>query len=109
MSVKPVLRRGSARVDIDSAADYYEREAGSDTALRFVDAVEATVRAIADQPSAGSSVWSERLRIAGLRSRPVTKFPYLVFYIEQEDYIEVRRVLHSKRDIPAWLEAPRPS
>jgi hypothetical protein len=48
--------------------------------------------------------WGERLRIAGLRSRRVARFPYLIFYVEQEDHIEVRRVLHAKRDIPAWLE-----
>lgn len=104
MSAKPVLRRGSARADIDAVADYYEREAGPDTALRFVDALETTLLAIADRPGAASSIWGERLKIAGLRSRRVPRFRYLVFYVDQEDHIEVRRVLHAKRDIPAWFE-----
>jgi toxin ParE1/3/4 len=85
------------------AADHYDREAGSDIALRFVDAVEATVRAIADRPRTGSSIWGERLGISGLRSRVLARFPYPVFYIEREEHIEVWRVLHAKRDIPASL------
>jgi toxin ParE1/3/4 len=48
------------------------------------------------------------LKIAGLRSRRVARFPYLVFYVEQEDHLEVRRVLHAKRDIPTWLEEAKP-
>lgn len=103
MSAKPVLRRRSARIDIDSAADYYDREAGSDVALRFVDAVETAFRSIAERPRAASSIWSERLNLAGLRSRPVPRFPYLVFFVEHEEYIEVWRVLHARSDIPAWL------
>lgn len=103
MSRKPVSRRASARADINSAADYYDREAGPDTALHFIDAVEAAIRAISDRPGAASSIWGERLRLPGLRSRRVAGFPYLVFYVEHEGRIEVRRVLHAKRDIPAWL------
>lgn len=103
MNAKPVLRRRSARIDIDMAADHYDREAGLDIALRFVDAVEAAIRAIAERPRAGSSIWGERLRVSGLRSRAVARFPYLAFYMEHEEHIEVWRVLHAKRDIPASL------
>jgi toxin ParE1/3/4 len=106
VSAKSVLRRRSARIDIDSAADYYDREAGTDVALRFVDAVEAAFRSIADRPGAASSIWGERLKIAGLRSRPVTRFPYLVFYMEHEEHVEVWRVLHARSDIPTHLAEP---
>jgi toxin ParE1/3/4 len=34
------------------------------------------------------------------------RFPYLVFYSERSDAIEVWRVLHGRRDIPAWLAEP---
>jgi len=103
VSAKPLIHRRTARIDIDLAADYYEHEAGPDVALRFVDAVEAAFLAIADRPRAASPGWSERLKIAGLRSRPVARFPYLVFYKEHVDWIEVWRVLHAQRDIPASL------
>jgi toxin ParE1/3/4 len=33
----------------------------------------------------------------------VTRFPYLVFYFEREDHIDVWRVMHVRRDIPGWM------
>ena len=42
----------------------------------------------------------------GLRSWPLTRHPYLVFYLERPDHIDVWRVLHGQRDIPAWLLEP---
>ena len=39
-----------------------------------------------------------------LRFRPVGKFPYLIFYVETEADIDVWRVLHGARDIPAWMQ-----
>lgn len=35
---------------------------------------------------------------------PLARDPHLVFYVEREDCIDVWRVLHGKRDIPAWLQ-----
>lgn len=105
MKTKPVLRRKSARIDVDLAADHYDTEAGPDVALSFVDAVEAAYRLIGETPSAGSSLWAERLGISGLRSRPVGRYPYLIFYLELDEYVEVWRVLHAKRDIPTTLSA----
>jgi toxin ParE1/3/4 len=34
------------------------------------------------------------------------RYPYLVFYVVQDDHIDVWRVLHAHRDIPAWLREP---
>ena len=31
------------------------------------------------------------------------KLPYLVFYVEHVDHIDIWRVLHSQRDIPVWM------
>jgi toxin ParE1/3/4 len=33
----------------------------------------------------------------------LTRYPYLLFFMERDDHIDVWRVLHGKRDIPAWL------
>jgi len=30
-------------------------------------------------------------------------YPYLIFYIEKEDHIDVWRILHGQRNIPARL------
>ena len=37
---------------------------------------------------------------------PLSRFPYLVFYIEREDHIDVWRVLHAQRDVASFLGAP---
>lgn len=41
----------------------------------------------------------------GLRSWPLARYPYpyLVFYIERDDHIDVWRLLHGLRDMAAWL------
>jgi hypothetical protein len=36
---------------------------------------------------------------------PIRRFPYLIFYIEQPDALDVWRVLHGQRDIPAWIQS----
>lgn len=43
------------------------------------------------------------LQIDELRFWPVNGFPYLIFYVERDDRIEIWRVLHAQRDIPAWI------
>lgn len=41
-----------------------------------------------------------------LRNWAVKGFPYLVFYIERDDHIDVWRVLHGRRDIPSRMREP---
>lgn len=38
----------------------------------------------------------------------VRGYPYLIFYLERPDYLDVARVLHSARDIPARLKEAAP-
>ena len=105
MTAKPVIRRATAQRDIDEAIDYYLREAGDRVALRFIGAIEDAFRAIGQSPAAGSPHWAHELDLRGLRSRQTKRFPYLVFYLERVDHIDVWRVLHARRDIPAWLQS----
>ena len=106
MTPKPVITREQAQRDIDEAIDYYLKEAGDRVALRFIDAVEAAFRSIGQAPAAGSPRYAYELNLPGLRTRLLKRFPYLVFYVETADHIDVWRVLHAKRDIPAWLQEP---
>lgn len=46
------------------------------------------------------------LNLPGLRAWPLTRYPYLVFYVERSDHVDVWRVLHAQRDIPAWMQEP---
>jgi toxin ParE1/3/4 len=43
------------------------------------------------------------LNLPGLRFWSLTRYPYLVFSMELDAHVDVWRVLHGQRDIPAWL------
>ena len=103
MSRKPVLPRALARQDAEAAVDPYRREAGPEVALGFIDSLEAIYRAIAERPAAGSARYAHELALPGLRSRSLKRYPYVVFFVERDDHIDVWRVLHAERDIPARM------
>ena len=44
--------------------------------------------------------------LPGLRSWPLSRYPYLVFYVERSDCVDVWRVLQGQRDIPSWMQNP---
>jgi len=104
VSAKPVVPRELARRDVEVAIDHYAQEAGADIALGFIKALHEAYRAIGDHAGIGSPRYAHELDLPGLRSRRLARFPFLVFYVERDDHIDVWRVLHAKRDIPAWLE-----
>ena len=106
MSSKPVVLREQARRDIDRAVEHYQAEASPAVALAFLDAVEEAHRLIGEQPAAGSPRYAHELDLPGLRVWVVRRFPYLIFYVEQGADVDVWRVLHGARDVPAWMQAP---
>jgi toxin ParE1/3/4 len=97
-----------ANRDVDEAIAYYPSEASDDVALGFADALERAYRHISRHPARGSSRYAVELNLLGLRAWPVRRFPHLVFYVEAKDCIDVWRVLHSARDIPAWMRETDP-
>ena len=103
MPQKPVVRRRRADDDIESAVSYYLDEAGNEVASAFLDRLEEAIRYIAKQPAAGSQRYGHELQISDLRHWPIKRFPYLIFYVENERRIEIARLLHSKRDIPTKI------
>ena len=104
MAAKPVQFREFASIDFDSAVNYYLAEAGQDIALRFVDAVEAAVRRAGKNPKLGSLRYAYELTIPDLRTMPVGRFPYVIFYAERVEVMDMWRLLHTSRDIPATLQ-----
>lgn len=102
--MKPVILRKLAEADVDAAIAYYIAEAGADTALAFIDAFEEANQRISGDPAIYSPRWGTELNLPGLRSLRLGKFPYVIFYMEQPDHIDVWRVLHAQRDIPAFLQ-----
>lgn len=103
MKVKPVIPRARANRDVDEAIAWYLNEDAAQAALGLVDALEYAYSHIARQPATGSMRYALELNLPGLRSWPLKTYPYLVFYVERADHIDVWRVLHGQRDIPAWL------
>lgn len=100
---KPVRLRRLAADDIDGALAYLLTEAGPDVAARFVDAVEVALAHVGQHPHHGTLRFSYDLDIPALRAWAVPRFPYLVFYVEQDHEIDVWRVLHTRRDLLATL------
>ena len=103
---KPIVSRAIVDRDIDDAVDYYTDVAGAETAARFVGELTRAKRLIVEAPLHGSPRYAETLSMPNLRHRKIGRFPYLIFYIELDDHIDVVRVLHAVRDIPAWLSEP---
>lgn len=102
----PVILRARALEDVEEALDYLFDEGAADAALSFVDALEAAQQQIARQPGIGSTRHAHELGIPGLRSWALSVHPYLLFYVQRGDYLDVWRVLHQRRDLAAWLTAP---
>jgi toxin ParE1/3/4 len=106
VNAKSVIPRERARQDIQDAIDYYAREAGELVALAFVDALEGAFRASARRPAQGPPRYAHELNLPGLRSLLLKRYPYLISYIDREDRIDIWRLLHARRDIPAWIQDP---
>lgn len=104
--MKPVVPRAQADRDIGEAIAYYLSEDSEQTALGFVDALEKAFAHLSRHPATGSPRYAHELSLPDLRFWPVSHYPYLIFYVERHDHIDVWRVLHGQRDIPAWMRDP---
>ena len=106
MKAKAVIPREQANRDVIEAVADYLSEAGEAVALGFIDALEKAYGHIGRHPATGSPRYAHELNLPGLRTWPMMRCPYLVFYVERPDHIDVWRVLHGQRDIPAWMQGP---
>lgn len=100
---RAVLRKRADR-DLEEAIDLYVRQGAPRAALEFIDALEQALDATERHPAMGSTRCATELDLPGLRCWQIEGYPHLVFYIEREHYLDVWRVLHGNRDIPAWLQ-----
>lgn len=101
--VKGIVPRKLAKRDVEEAIDHYLVEASAKVALGFVDELEKAYAHIARHPASGSPRYAHQLGLADLRFWPLGRYCYLVFYVECDEHIDVWRVLHEQRDIPAWM------
>jgi toxin ParE1/3/4 len=104
---KPVRLRQLAAADLEDASDCYRREGGERVALEFIDTVERGMKRISRSPQLGSLHFAYELGIPDLRAWPVQRFPYVVLYVVGDEEIDVWRILHTRRDLPAAIEPPK--
>lgn len=102
--MKPPVRHARADEDVREAVQYLLENAPA-SALDFVDVLEQTFLQIQRRPAIGSPRYAHELNLPDLRFWPCKRFPYLVFYVESAQQIDVWRILHSRRNIPSWLQS----
>jgi toxin ParE1/3/4 len=80
----------------------YIAEDNPEVAEAFHDAFQEACSALLDLPEMGSRRHFGNPNLRGLRMLLVPKFEkYLIFYLNTDDGLEVVRVIHGARDIPA--------
>jgi toxin ParE1/3/4 len=100
----PVVLRQRASDDVDEILAFYQAEVGGEVALQFIDALEEAIGELGAHPLIGSLRYSYELGLPELRSWSIRAFPHVVFYVARPDVVDVWRILHAKRDLPAWLQ-----
>lgn len=106
MKGKPVIPRDLANRDVDEIIEHYLSEGAEQAALGFITALEQAYGHLGRHPATGSPRFGHELNLPGLRSWKLARYPHVVFYVERDDHIDVWRVLHGHRDIPAWMHEP---
>jgi len=94
--MKPILFHDQARVELDEAAGWYERQRPG-LGGEFRAAVEEAVARVQENPQLGSKFASTRFRYSLVR-----RFPYAVFYVECQQVIRVMAVAHGSRRPGYW-------
>ena len=96
--MKPVGFAPAAREEFDEAAAWYESHAEG-LGLRFVDCVDALMQRIEELPE-GFPKWDVDPRF---RRTVVPRFPYVIFYRQLAESVEIVAVAHSAREPGYWL------
>lgn len=109
MSRKPAVLRQRAEQDIDEALAHWLDQGGPALAGRFIDALQQALEHLSAHPGSASPRWGHELGLPGLRAWPLTRFPYLIFFVERPGHLDVWRVLHQRRDLPQGLLDDEPN
>ncbi|GAA4333887.1 type II toxin-antitoxin system RelE/ParE family toxin [Pigmentiphaga soli] len=104
MKAKAVVLRALATQDVEQAIGAYLGEGAVQAALGFIDALEQAYAHVGRHSATGSARYAHELDLPGLRSWKLRRYPYIVFYMERAEHVEVWRVLHGMRDVAAWLQ-----
>ena len=95
--MKPVVLTPAAQAELEGATEWYEARAGG-IGLKFVLCVDEALQQIGESP-AGFPIWEHDRRF---RKFVLQRFPYIVFYRETVDRVEVIAVAHGARAPGYW-------
>src|SRR3989338_11299174 len=96
--MKKSRRHPQAERDITGAVVYYAGDS-FETEERFLREFEDSVIRIEKMPRTGSLRYARDLDMPGLRAYLLGGFPYMLFYFERDEHVDLVRVLHTHRDI----------
>jgi toxin ParE1/3/4 len=89
--------------DMEEARVYYRVEAPHVVA-EFADEIDDALLMLQRHPKSGSPRWGLAMNMAGLRTWPLSQFPYMIFYFERNKHLDIVRVLHQSSDIIEHLK-----
>jgi len=96
MSVKKkIIIRPEAEADIKDAYDWYEAQRKG-LGEGFLLCIEEALSRASRNPEIYSIIYKEVRRVL------IHRFPFGVFFLEEEDSISVLAVLHARRNPKAW-------
>lgn len=97
ISLSPVAQR-----DILDISDYYA-DASATLAERFIEELQRSQHGLTQHPDKGSRRYAHLLPDRSLRTWPLDRFPYLLFYRSHNETLKLLRVLHERRALTRKL------
>ena len=90
----------TALSDILEQADWYTTRSTEDLAVRWEEAVSATMLFVLDHPSSAPLCGFQRPALADVRRTTIRDFPrHLIFYRVHRSTLIILRVVHGARDL----------
>jgi len=107
LSIGYIVRPRADR-DIDDLADSISEHSNLDNALDFLAEVYVTFSLLASQPEMG---WPSKMSAPQLKSARTFRVSdrlsdFLIFYQPHASGVEILRVVHGARDLPALFSQP---
>jgi plasmid stabilization system protein ParE len=93
--MKPSILDDAAMVEFDEAVEFYE-DAREGLGYEFRDAVLDSIESICISPKRCPKYYREVRRLV------MKRFPYLIYFIELDEYIRIVSVFHAKRNPRIW-------
>lgn len=96
----PLIVREEAEADIESAFGWYEEQRPG-LGAEFIASVDEAIEDIQEQPGLHPRIYRSARRVL------LNRFPYAVYYLLQNDMIEVVACMHFRRHPRRWRERLR--